>query len=117
MQQVTTNMNTINKYDEQAAQYIPMMQNKQRGAIEGLVSRITEHTHAKPQRKRLIDDFIFSSLQPEFRQKMTDISESIIATLRDTLYAESEVKMNRLREGLENLKQKKILKKISLIIK
>jgi hypothetical protein len=98
-------MNTINLYEEQESLYIPVS-NKQTG-LAGLVGMITEHTHAKPQRKRLIDNFVSSELQPGFRQQMIVISNSIISNLHDTLNSETESKIKQMRYGLEQLKSEK----------
>jgi len=99
-------MNTLNLYEQQASQYIPMSSSKQTG-FAGFVGMITEHTHGKPQRRRMINDFIESELQPVFKRQMTGISETIISILQEMLYSGTEVKIKQLQDGLEQLKSEK----------
>jgi GTPase SAR1 family protein len=99
-------MTTIEQYEQQIQQQIPIS-DKSKGLIEGLVGKITEHTHAKPQRKRLIDDLLAFSLQPEFKQQMESISTGIIVSVRNTLYEESEEKIKQIETGLAQLKSEK----------
>jgi GTPase SAR1 family protein len=96
-----------NQSDNQIGQQISGMQEGSKDAVESLVGLITERTHAKPQRKRLIDDFIFGTLQPEFKQKMEYIGRSIASSIGNMLSLESENKMNQLKEGLEKLNLEK----------
>jgi hypothetical protein len=99
-------LNTLNLYEQQASQYIPVSSSKQTG-LAGLVGMITEHTHAKPQRKHLIDNFISTELQPRFKQQMIIISNSIISILHNTLNSETESKIKQMQDGLEQLKSEK----------
>jgi hypothetical protein len=100
----TTYSSSVYDSDNQIEQpQIFGMQEESKGAVENLVGLLTEHTHAKPQRKRLINDFIFGSLQPEFKQKMEYIGRNIVSSISHTLSSESENKMNQLKEGLETL--------------
>ncbi|KAA6336792.1 GTPase Der [termite gut metagenome] len=99
----TKYLSSVDKSDNQIGQQIFGMQEESKGAVESLVGLFTERTHAKPQRKRLIGDFIFGSLQPEFKQKMEYIGRSIVSSISHTLSSESENKMNQLKEGLEKL--------------
>ncbi|KAA6336954.1 GTPase Der [termite gut metagenome] len=99
----TKYLSSVDESDNQIGQQISGMQEESKGAVERLVGFFTEHTHVRPQRKRLIDDFILGSLQPEFKQKMEYIGESIVSSINHTLSSESENKMNQLKEGLEKL--------------
>ncbi|KAA6322609.1 hypothetical protein EZS27_027866 [termite gut metagenome] len=100
----TTYLSSVNDSDNQIEQQqISGMQEESKGAVDRLVGLFTEHTHAKPQRKRLINDFIFDSLQPEFKQKMEYIGRNIVSSISHTLSSESENKMNQLKEGLGTL--------------
>lgn len=80
---------------------------KNQGFLEGLVSSITEHTHAKPQRQKLISDYITNQLQPEFRQRMLAMGEDIIAAIENTLLSESDQKCAALADSLSRLKDER----------
>jgi predicted GTPase len=98
------NMKKADEIDTQMVQYMPV---QTRGFLEGLVSKVTERTHAKPQRKRLIDEFISMQLQPDFKNQMGQVSQSIIFAVREKLYSESREQIEEMTAGLERLKAEK----------
>ncbi|GHV66108.1 hypothetical protein FACS1894199_08820 [Bacteroidia bacterium] len=81
--------------------------------LEKVVGFFTERTLAKPQRARLINDYMFTSLLPEFKEKLELIGNSTASSIGNMLYSESEDKMNQLKEGLEKLHSEKELEKES----
>jgi GTPase Era involved in 16S rRNA processing len=102
-----TGMQTVDELDQQAGQVIPMTKQEKKGLLEGLIGAITEHTHAKPQRQKLINDYIVFHLQPEFRQNLDQISNGLIAHIEKLIIESSEDAINQMKGGLEQLKNQK----------
>jgi predicted GTPase len=107
MQQLTNETlqgsETLDQYDSQMARCIPIFRERQAGLIEQLIGKITDRTHAKPQRERLINEYVSGSLEPEFEEKLTLISENIISSLEQTLSLESENRTAQLNQTLQSL--------------
>jgi hypothetical protein len=77
------------------------------GMIGGFVNKVTEQTIAKPQRQKIINDYIMFTLQPEFRQNLADISRGIIGNIETLLIESSQESAAELRNNLQTLKAKK----------
>jgi GTPase Era involved in 16S rRNA processing len=77
------------------------------GLIEGLVGKVTGAI-AKPQRQKIINDWIISTLQPEFRQNLTNISRGIIGNIETLLIENSQASVAELQDNLQTLKAKKV---------
>jgi predicted GTPase len=78
------------------------------GMIGGLVNKITEQTIAKPQRQKIINDYIMFTLQPEFKQNLTQISRGVIGNIEMLLIESSQESASELRNNLQTLKAKKV---------
>jgi GTPase Era involved in 16S rRNA processing len=78
------------------------------GMLGGLVNKITEQTIAKPQRQRIINDWIMFTLQPEFRQNLAQISRGVIGNIETLLLESSQESAAELRNNLQTLKTKKV---------
>jgi hypothetical protein len=76
--------------------------------LEGLVSKITEQTIAKPQRQKIINDYIMFTLQPEFRQNLADIGRGVIGNIETLLIENSRESAAEWQNNLQTLKAKKI---------
>jgi parvulin-like peptidyl-prolyl isomerase len=96
----------INDMDNRIGQAVPLVSGKQQGFLEGLIGQITEHTLAKPQRQRLISDYL-SQLRAEFRQRMGGLAEEVIAEIEQTLQAEADGKRRSLEDSLSRLKDER----------
>jgi hypothetical protein len=75
--------------------------------IEGLIGKITEQTLVKPQRQRIINDWIMFTLQPEFKQNLERISREITGNMETLLIESSQGAADELRNNLQTLKAKK----------
>jgi hypothetical protein len=78
------------------------------GKLDGLISKITEQTIAKPQRQRIINDYIMFTLQPEFKQNLADIGRGIIGNIETLLIESSRESAAEWQNNLQTLKAKKI---------
>jgi hypothetical protein len=107
-QGMNTGMRAVDELDQQAGQVIPATSQEKQGLLEKLVSTITEHTSAKPQRQRLINDYIVFNLQPEFRQNLERISNGLIVNIETLIREGSEDAVNQIKYSLEQLKTQKL---------
>lgn len=106
LKHVTNRIDKINQYESQIEQYIPMQTKSQTG-LAGLVGLVTERTMGKPQRKKLIDNYIYGTLEPEFCSQMDKISSVIVSSISDTLYVEAEAQISQKEKALKELIEKK----------
>jgi GTPase Era involved in 16S rRNA processing len=88
----------------------PFAQEK-KGILETLISTITEQTHAKPQRKKLIDDYIVFHLQPDFKARLEQIGNDMLINIETLLVEGSQETLAQIKGELENLKQQRTKEK------
>lgn len=77
------------------------------GIVESLVGFVTDKTWGKPQRIRAINNYIDSTLLPEFRQALSAISIQIINDASSTLMKEANDVISKKTELLNQLKEQK----------
>jgi hypothetical protein len=99
---------TIKQFDDQLGQSIPLVQEEKTGFLEGLVSMVTERTYAKPQRQKMINDYIVFHLQPDFKQRIEMISQNVVSSIQSQLLSESQGTIDQIRSDLEQLKAQKL---------
>ena len=101
--------NNFNNYNQQMGQQ--MGSNK--GLIDSMIGFVTERTMSKPQRSKAIRNYIESSLAPEFKMQLNNISKNLINSIRNTLQNEASVligqKTNSLNQLKSEMKEKKAL--------
>ena len=78
-----------------------------KGILETLVSAITEQTHAKPQRKKLIEDYIVFHLQPDFKTRLAYIGNDLLINMETLLVEGSQESLAQIQGELEKLKQQR----------
>lgn len=99
--QVNEKIGVINDFDASAGQR--MGQNK--GIVESLVGFVTEKTMGKPQRRRVIHQYIDSSLSPAFAQELRRITIDVNNRISSMLNEMAEAQTSELTASLEALKQ------------
>ena len=101
--------NNFNNSNQQMGQQ--MGSNK--GLIDSMIGFVTERTMSKPQRSRAIRNYIESSLAPEFKMQLNNISKNLINSIHNTLQNEASVligqKTNSLNQLKSEMKEKKAL--------
>lgn len=101
--------NNVNNYNQQIGQQ--MGSNK--GLIDSMIGFVTERIWSKPQRSRAIRNYIESSLAPEFKMQLNNISKNLINSIHNTLQNEASVligqKTNTLNQLKSEMKEKKTL--------
>lgn len=95
------NMEKINNFDSSAGQKI----GQNRGIVESLVGFVTEKTMGKPQRRRMIHNYIDTSLAPVFNDELKRITHEISNDVVECLDHDVEIQTNEISRSLEELKE------------
>ena len=88
-----------NKYSQQAG--------SKKGIVESMVGFVTERVMAKPQRRRVIREYLDTMLIPEFKNKLSNMSQLIVQGIMDALKQEAKVKFETITSSIQELKQLK----------
>jgi hypothetical protein len=78
-----------------------------RGMLESLIGSITERTHARPQRQKMISDYILFNLQPDFKQRLEQISNGLVSNIEMLITEGSQDAIAQVKNNLEQLKAQK----------
>lgn len=96
-------LKTYDDYNLQVGQIINP--NQKQGFMEGIVSSTTDGVIGKPERKRMINNFLRDSLNPEFKSKLSIISGSLLNDIQNSLNHEATVTINQIEEHLVELEE------------
>lgn len=97
---VSDNLEKVNEYDQATGQRLG--QNK--GIIESFIGYFTEKTMGRPQRRRIIREYIDITLAPLFKSEIIRIGREISQVASQTLLSESETTVNSMTSSLEEMK-------------
>lgn len=75
-----------------------------KGMIESMVGLVTDKMNSKPQRVRAIRNYIDSSLTPEFKLQLSNISQSLVSSIRNSLQNEASILIGQKTDSLNQLK-------------
>lgn len=92
--------NSFNELNQQMGQQ--MGSNK--GMVDSIVGLVTDKMMAKPQRVRAIRNYIDSSLTPEFKLQLSNISQSLVNSIRTSLQSEVSILIGQKTDALNQLK-------------
>lgn len=100
---------TISNGSEQIGQ---QMGNK-KGMVDSIVGLVTDNMMSKPQRVRAVRNYVDSSLAPDFKNGLKDISQRLISDIRNALQSGAsqiiEQKTSSLNQLKTEMKEKKDL--------
>ena len=98
--------NVTSKYEaiEDSAQRISAKAGSNKGIIDNMVGFVTEKLFSKPQRVRAIHNYIDTTLSPEFRERLCNISHQLIEAIRESLYADASEVIGQRTETLNQMK-------------
>ena len=96
-----TKISEVNDYNMQAGSMVS--QNKEQGFVESIVGNLTDGMVGKPQRKKMINSFLESSLIPQFRSRMSDISFTLLSEIKNNLENEAAQKIAQMESNLLEL--------------
>ena len=95
-------METVESYNTAIAEKL----GQKKGFVEGIVGKITNNI-GKPQRQRVIHNYIDNSLMPEFTSQLKRISQELTMTIRKSLNEEAEYIINQKTCNLNELKEQR----------
>lgn len=98
--------NVTSKYEaiEAGAQRISAKVGSNKGIIDNMVGFVTENLFSKPQRVRAIHNYIDTTLSPEFKERLCNISHQLIEAIRESLYADASEVIGQRTETLNQMK-------------
>lgn len=99
--QTRDKMSSIHNYNQMVGQQM----GASKGIVESMVGFVTDKTMGKPQRKKVIREYMDGTLMPGFNAEMKRISSSLISTVDELLHQEAEDGMAQKKEALEQLKK------------
>lgn len=100
--QISNKMETVESYNTAIAEKL----GQKKGFVEGIVGKITNNI-GKPQRQRVIHNYIDNSLMPEFTSQLKRISQELTMTIRKSLNDEAEYIINQKTCNLNELKEQR----------
>src|SRR5574344_1865732 len=95
------NFNSINTSNDKFGQ----QNGNNKGMIDSMIGFVTDNMMSKPQRVRAIRNYLDSSLVPELKNKLDDISQQIISNIRTNLNNEASQMIENKTKELNKLKQ------------
>ena len=99
--EVQQNIKTYDDYNSKAGQMIKPTQKL--GFMEAIVGSATDGIIGKPERKRTINNFLRNHLNPEFKSKLSIISDELLRDMQKSLNQEAETVITQLEEQLTEL--------------
>lgn len=92
------------KVIEDGAQRLSAKTGSNKDIIDNMVGLVTENLFSKPQRVRAIHNYIDTTLSPEFRERLYNISHQLIEAIRESLYADASEVIGQRTETLNQMK-------------
>ena len=78
-----------------------------KGIIDSLVGLATDKIMSKPQRVRAVRDYVASTLSPEFKLSLQDISKHILSGVRESISNEATETIGQKEASIRQLKQER----------
>lgn len=97
------NMSEVNKYNAEIGQIVTPNQNQ--GFVEGIVGKVGDSALGKPQRRKMINDYMESTLLPEFKTKLSALTYSLLHDIQNNLSSEAQLTIGQFENRLEELKE------------
>ncbi|SCQ18258.1 dynamin family protein [Tannerella forsythia] len=96
----------VDKYEtiESGAQKLSTRVGSDKGLIDSMVGFVTDKLLSKPQRIRAIRNYIDSSLSPDFKNRLCEISQQLVNTVRESLGEEATELIGQKTDALNQLK-------------
>lgn len=96
-----SNISTVNEYNMQAG--LVVSPNNNQGFVESIVGNFTDGKIGKPQRRKMINTYLESSLIPQFKSKMSSISLDLLSDIQTILESEAAHKTSQMESNLIEL--------------
>lgn len=89
---------------DQSNQQLGQQMGCNKGLVETMVGFVTDKMMSKPQRVRAIRNYIDSTLTPEFKNGLCDVSQQVVNTIRIILHNEATQIIGQKTDSLNQLK-------------
>ena len=100
--QFKDNVQGVQNFSHQIGSMVGVPQDK--GFVENIVGSITDSSLGKPQRRKMINDYLESSLIPEFTNRIGDLTNLVLQHTKTCLNDEAQNKISQLEDKLKELK-------------
>lgn len=97
------NMNEFNQFNMETGQYVSPKNNQ--GFVENIVGKVGDSVLGKPQRRKLINDYMESSLIPEFKSNLNMLTNNVLQDIQNNLNSEAQLTISQLEQKLNELKE------------
>lgn len=97
---ISDNFKKVNKYNQTAGQRL----GQDKGIIESFVGYFTEKAMGRPQRRKIIKEYIDMTLIPLFKSEIMRIGQDISQAASQALLSDSEATVNSMTSSLEEMK-------------
>lgn len=92
--------NSFNESNQQLGQQV----GSDKGMIDSMIGFVTDKMMSKPQRVRAIRNYIDSSLTPEFKLQLSNVSQALVNSIRNNLQNEASILIRQKTDSLNQLK-------------
>lgn len=92
--------NSFNESNQQMGQQM----GSDKGMIDSMIGFVTDKMMSKPQRVRAIRNYIDSSLTPEFKLQLSNVSQALVNSIRNNLQNEASILIRQKTDSLNQLK-------------
>lgn len=99
--EIQKNMGSIDEYNAKASQMITPEDSQ--GFVEKIVNSVGDSQLGRPQRRKIISDFLESSLLPEFKVNIQGITNSLLINIKTNLELEAQIVITELENNLKDL--------------
>ena len=100
--QFKDNVQGVQNFSNQIGSMVGVPQDK--GFVENIVGSITDSSLGKPQRRKIINDYLESSLIPEFTNRIGELTNLALQHTKTCLNDEAQNKISQLEDKLKELK-------------
>ena len=97
----TDKMSSIDEYNQMAGDQV----GANKGIVESMVGFVTDRTMGKPQRKRVIHNYMDETLKPSFKAEMKRINNLVISFVDKSLHQEATDIITQKKDMLEQLRK------------
>ena len=96
------NKQGIQNFNQQIGQMVGT--SEKQDFIENIIGSVTDSSLGKPQRRKMINDYLDSSLIPEFKSKLSSLTHLLLQDIQNSLNTEAQIKIVQLEDKLMELK-------------
>lgn len=100
---INKQMPLVDKYDGQIGQMISP--NAKKGFVENIVSKVGDGFLGKPQRRKMIQEYLTSTLLPEFENNLQTVKMSLLNDIQVKFKSEVTTFLQQYKDNIEELER------------